>query len=207
MLYHQFAWTYDLVSWFVSWGQWQEWIRLPLSYLEEGPILELGCGPGHLLLATQKEGKSIFGLDLSPQMLRISRKRLINANLLPVLTNSDGRSLPFASGRFTQAVATFPTEYVFTLQTLQEIYRVLDEKGEFICIPMAWISEKGTVYRFLGWLFRITGQSRDLNNLHLEKIINLFSKAGFHLQWEIVPLKHSNVLLFRASKDINVSAK
>ncbi len=47
LLYHQFAWTYDLVSATVSLGHWQEWVRASLPYLH-GRTLEIGYGPGHL---------------------------------------------------------------------------------------------------------------------------------------------------------------
>lgn len=207
LLYHQFAWTYDLVSWVVSWGQWQEWIHLPLPHLGNGPILELGSGPGHLLLAGIQEGRRIHGLDLSSQMLNIARKRLTKADVSPSLTRGEGRSLPFVAGKFSQVVATFPTEYIFTLETLIEIHRVLENGGEFLCIPMAWMNEDSLIYRFLGWLFRFTGQSRDLNQLHLDHLINLFTKAGFNLQWEVIPLKHSNVLMIRANKQPDIGAR
>jgi len=200
LLYHQFAWTYDLVSWLVSWGQWQTWIRLSLPYLHDGPILELGSGPGHLLLEGLKAGKHMVGLDFSPQMLKIAGKRLTRSGYAPLLTRGDGRFLPYPSRKFKTVVATFPTEYIFTSQALKEIHRVLDDSGEFICIPMAWINEKGLIFRFLGWLFRITGQSKDLNQLHLEPSLKPFAEAGFELKWDIIPLKHSNVILLTASK-------
>ncbi len=205
LLYHQFAWTYDLVSWVVSWGQWQTWIQQSLPYLREDPVLELGSGPGHLLLKGLEAGKHMVGLDFSPQMLTIARNRLSRSGFTPLLTRGDGRFLPYPSGHFKRVVATFPTEYIITSQTLEEIRRVLGDSGEFICVPMAWINEKGGIYRLLGWLFRTTGQSRDLNQLHLDKSIKLFSQAGFDLKWEVIPLKHSSVLLLRATKQANAA--
>ena len=47
LLYHHFAWTYDLVADIVSLGQWKDWVRTALPYLD-GCVLELGYGPGHL---------------------------------------------------------------------------------------------------------------------------------------------------------------
>ncbi len=41
-----------------------------------GPVLELGCGTGRVLLPTARAGIAITGLDLSPGMLRILRGRL-----------------------------------------------------------------------------------------------------------------------------------
>jgi len=41
-----------------------------------GPILELGCGTGRVLLPITRGGAEIHGLDLSPSMLQICRNRL-----------------------------------------------------------------------------------------------------------------------------------
>ena len=41
-----------------------------------GPVLELGCGTGRVLIPTAREGIQITGLDLSPDMLKICRERL-----------------------------------------------------------------------------------------------------------------------------------
>ena len=76
LLYHQFAWSYDLVSNIVSIGMWEEWIKSVLPDLVGPQILELGHGPGHIQKSLLQEGKQIVGLDLSPQMGRISEKRM-----------------------------------------------------------------------------------------------------------------------------------
>jgi SAM-dependent methyltransferase len=41
-----------------------------------GPVLELGCGTGRVLIPTARAGVPIVGLDLSPHMLRVARERL-----------------------------------------------------------------------------------------------------------------------------------
>jgi SAM-dependent methyltransferase len=42
----------------------------------EGPVLELGCGTGRVLIPTARAGAPIVGLDGSPRMLEICRARL-----------------------------------------------------------------------------------------------------------------------------------
>jgi SAM-dependent methyltransferase len=42
----------------------------------EGPVLEVGCGTGRVLIPTARAGVEITGLDLSPYMLAVCRKRL-----------------------------------------------------------------------------------------------------------------------------------
>ena len=41
-----------------------------------GPVLEVGCGTGRVLIPTAREGVEIVGLDLSEHMLAICRGRL-----------------------------------------------------------------------------------------------------------------------------------
>jgi SAM-dependent methyltransferase len=42
----------------------------------KGPVLELGCGTGRVLIPTAREGVEIVGLDLSPSMLSLCREKL-----------------------------------------------------------------------------------------------------------------------------------
>jgi SAM-dependent methyltransferase len=41
-----------------------------------GPVLEIGCGTGRVLIPTAQAGIEISGLDLSPHMLAVCRERL-----------------------------------------------------------------------------------------------------------------------------------
>lgn len=41
-----------------------------------GPVLEIGCGTGRVLIPTARAGIEIVGLDLSPHMLAVCRSRL-----------------------------------------------------------------------------------------------------------------------------------
>ncbi len=41
-----------------------------------GPVLEIGCGTGRLLIPTAKAGVSVTGLDNSKEMLKICRRKL-----------------------------------------------------------------------------------------------------------------------------------
>lgn len=45
--------------------------RLPV----DGPVCDMGCGPGHLAKHLRSRGIDAFGLDLSPGMIRVARRR------------------------------------------------------------------------------------------------------------------------------------
>ena len=47
-----------------------------MAELAAGPVLEVGCGTGRVLVPTARAGIEIVGLDASPSMLSVCRKRL-----------------------------------------------------------------------------------------------------------------------------------
>ncbi|WP_191297581.1 class I SAM-dependent DNA methyltransferase [Lentzea cavernae] len=42
--------------------------------LTDGPVADLGCGPGHLTAHLRSLGLDVFGLDLSPAMIALARE-------------------------------------------------------------------------------------------------------------------------------------
>ncbi|MGH3462520.1 MAG: class I SAM-dependent methyltransferase [Kribbellaceae bacterium] len=41
---------------------------------DDGPVADLGCGPGHVTAHLESLGLSAFGLDLSPKMVELARR-------------------------------------------------------------------------------------------------------------------------------------
>lgn len=80
-----------------------------------GPILELGCGSGRLLLPLARAGYEVTGVDNSPTMLARARKRLdaepevVQRRVTLVEADMASFVLPGASGRFALAVVGFNT--------------------------------------------------------------------------------------------------
>lgn len=198
LLYHQFAWTYDTVAAIVSVGRWQRWVQTVTPLLNTPLILELGFGPGHLQRAIAEAKLSIVGLDLSPQMCRIARKRLRKKNLPYMFVNGKAQCLPFPSDTFYQVVATFPSEYILESQTLLEVHRVLKLSGQLIVLPMAWIQGNRLTDRFAKLLLSLDGQSYHLPKEGLQPLLN----AGFTVKSEYLEIPDSQVLLIRATKTI-----
>src|SRR5512143_2186632 len=79
LLYHPFAFTYDLVAATVSLGRWKAWVFSILPYVEGTRLLELGHGPGHLQRILRDRGLASVGLDESAPMGNLARKRLRQA--------------------------------------------------------------------------------------------------------------------------------
>ncbi|RJP55026.1 MAG: methyltransferase domain-containing protein [Anaerolineaceae bacterium] len=196
-LYHGLAFTYDLVAWIVSFGQWIEWTKTVIPHLHGPRVLELGHGPGHLQRIFLDLGLAAFGLDESSQMSHLAHRRLLQSGYAqPNLAGGLGQALPFATESFDSIVATFPAPYIAEARTLSEARRVLRNGGRLIVLPAAWPKN-----RLLRWLYRVTGESpAEGVDILKEKVIALLSRAGFEARVELLDLKSSELLLILAQK-------
>ena len=68
----------------------------------EDPVVEIGCGPGHIGAFVRHHGRFVLGMDLSPEMATLAQSRLDGAlvgdmRLLPFGTSSVGAMVAFYS--------------------------------------------------------------------------------------------------------------
>ena len=105
-----------------------------------GPVLEIGCGTGRVLVPTARAGVGIVGLDLSPAMLAVCRERLAvepaDVQSRARLVQADMRQ--FALGtRFALATVPFrPFQHLLTVDDqiacLRTIHEHLQPGGRLI---------------------------------------------------------------------------
>lgn len=200
LLYHQLAWTYDLVARIVSLGSWQEWVLCALPYLPGRDILELGHGPGHMQVELLTAGKRSFALDLSWQMNRMAFHLLKRNHLPGNIINGYAQSLPFPDASFNHIVATFPTEYIFQPETLSEARRVLRDSGTLVVIPAAILTGKGWIVRALRLIYKVTGQGPDaFDQQFIDHLVQPFHSAGFDTTAKVNDLGNSQVMVLITS--------
>ena len=207
LLYHPFAWTYNLVSWTVSLGRWKDWVKSVVPFIEGNRVLELGHGPGHLQHILRGLNLLTVGLDESRQMGFLAKRNLHDSGYTQNdLIRGLGQDLPFPTEVFDTVVATFPTEYIFESRSLSEVHRVLTNGGRLIVLPVAWITGADLLNKVAAWLFRVTGQApSDLSQEAINRLVEPFSKVGFKVQTEQLEVKSSLVLIVIAEKrGINV---
>ncbi len=200
LLYHELAWSYDLVAASVSIGMWVDWVKAVIPYLEGRSVLEIGFGPGHLQVALSQSCPIVIGIDASSQMALQTRRRLTNRQLKPNLALSYAQSLPFADRTFDQIVSTFPAEFIFDPSTTAEAYRVLKPNGTFIILPFAWITGSGVLDRLAGGVFRFTGQAPQWD----EQLIVPLQNSGFDVKFEMNKLSGSEVIIIIARRQSKV---
>jgi len=105
-----------------------------------GPVLEVACGTGRVLLPIAREGIPITGMDLSPHMLRICRERLASepgaVRAIAKTVLADMRRFDLGS-RFNLVTLPFrPFQHLSTvedqLSCLASIHRHLSDDGMLI---------------------------------------------------------------------------
>jgi len=111
----------------------------------DGPIktiLDLGCGTGNHAIPLAKRGYEVTGIDISPDMLKIAKKKVSNLqpstfNFQPILLQGDIRSLDlgkkFDAVLMMFAVLGYQTSNENVLSALRTVQRHLrPKKGLFI---------------------------------------------------------------------------
>jgi ubiquinone/menaquinone biosynthesis C-methylase UbiE len=196
LLYHPFAFTYDLVAAAVSFGRWKDWTNAILPYIEGARVLELGFGPGHLQRTLLSRGLFVVGLDESRQMATLAKNHLFESGYTQInLSRGLAQQLPYPNGSFNTIVTTFPTEYIFDPCTLAEVRRCLLNGGRLVLLPAAWPKSP-----LLGWLYKITGESPSTIDPIIQRVKPIFVDAGFEVRLERLEEKSSLLLVVIATK-------
>jgi SAM-dependent methyltransferase len=126
-----------------------------------GPVLELGCGTGRVLLPVGRRGTPVVGIDLSDRMLARARARVRRARLgaRVHLVRGDIRHLPFPDGRFALVMAPYGILQSLTSDAdlraaLSSVARALRPGGRFamelVADLPAW-QEYSQATKLRGW--------------------------------------------------------
>ena len=135
---------------------------LKLLSLRPGEVvLEIGFGTGYSLKemasSVGKNGKA-YGIDITPQMLEITTKRLKRAGLgeRVELYEGDARKMPYEDGKFDAVYMAGTLELFDTPdipRVLKEIKRVLKVGGRLCLASLTKEAREGSLFvRFYEWL-------------------------------------------------------
>jgi ubiquinone/menaquinone biosynthesis C-methylase UbiE len=125
-------------------------IRL-FSPTKEMNILDVGCGTGTHLDLYRRYECNLYGLDLSPSMLEVARKRLGNAAKLELGNATD---MPYEDNQF-DLVITMLSLHEMPPETrsavIMEMKRVLKEDGCILLIDF----HPGPYQPLQGWISKV----------------------------------------------------
>jgi demethylmenaquinone methyltransferase/2-methoxy-6-polyprenyl-1,4-benzoquinol methylase len=128
--------TYDRYARLLSFGQDPRWRSFLVSRIppEAGHVLDVASGTGAVAiqLVRAEGGRTVVGIDQSPEMLAAGRERVERAGLSGRIELREGRAgaLPFADGEFDALTFTYLLRYVDDVPaTLRELARVVRPGG------------------------------------------------------------------------------
>lgn len=144
--YTSFAQVYDLFMDNVPYEEWCEYIKSLLKEykIEDGLVLDLGCGTGKITRLLEDAGYDMIGIDYSEEMLEIAREHQEEgSNILYLLQDMREFEL-YGTVRAVVSVCdsmNYITEEEDLLQVFRLVNNYLDPKGLFIF-------DLNTVYKY-----------------------------------------------------------
>ncbi len=136
--------TYDRYARLLSFGQDPRWRRFLVSRVQADAVrvadVATGTAAVAIELARAVPGRTVVGVDQSPEMLAAGRERVARAGLAERIELREGRAeaLPFADGEFDALTFTYLLRYVDDPgATLRELARVVRPGGTVAMLEFA----------------------------------------------------------------------
>lgn len=138
------AHRYDLNNRLHSFGRDQAWRRVAVSEAALRPgdaVLDVACGTGDLASAFARAGAgSVTGLDFTPEMLAIARRRFSGKRATRDVQwiEGDAQALPMADGSFDVVSIAFGIRNVADpARAIREFRRVLRPGGRLVILEFS----------------------------------------------------------------------
>lgn len=150
-------------------------------------VLEIGFGTGYSLKeiasAVGEKGKA-YGIDITPEMLKITGKRLNRAGLMErvALYEGDARKMPYEDNKFDAIYMASTLELFDTPdipRILKEIKRVLKPGGRLGIASLTREGDEGSLFiRIYEWLHRRSPKYISCRPIYLARSLK---NAGFKI--------------------------
>lgn len=173
-----------------------------LSVKEGDVVLEIGVGTGFSLQEIAKlvgaAGKA-YGIDITPQMLRLTEKRLRKAALLDrvELHEGDARAMRYEDNMFDEVYMAGTLELFDTPdipRVLNEIKRVLKPSGRFGVVSLSKEGRENFWFlRFYEWMHRKLPKYASCRPIYVEQVIkdtgfDIIKRQEFMIM-KLIPMK------------------
>jgi len=148
--YHAWPRFYDGLSQLLSFGQWEKWQNSVFEDLTGKKILEIGVGPGSLLIRMAKKGFTVIGAEIRKGMAYEARRRVKATGLDIDILYNPYHKMPFKDEAFDCIVMTFVLAEIKNLDAaIVEMKRVLKKGGKIIIVAGGMPQDQNLVARLL----------------------------------------------------------
>ncbi len=151
-----------------------------LSVTPSEVVLEVGVGTGYSLKEIAnfvgEKGKA-HGIDVTPQMLELTRKRLKKAGFMDrvELYEGDARRMPYQNDKFDAVYMASTLELFDTPDipvVLREVKRVLKPSGRLGVASLTKEGREGSLFiRFYEWLHQKVPKYVNCRPIYVEKLL------------------------------------
>lgn len=184
--------SYDKLSKFYDYFTWFEkkYSKRALELLDvqgDETVLEIGFGTGHCLkLIAESVGKNgkAYGIDISPEMVKITRRRLERVRLIDrvELHCGDAARMPYKDNLFDAVFMSFTLELFDTPEiprVLNEIKRVLKPYGRLGVVSMSNKNGGSILLKIYKWAHQKFPKYVDCRPIYVEKSVK---NAGYEIK-------------------------
>ncbi len=134
--YGGFAQVYDMFMDNVDYHQWCSYaITLLHRYgMQDGTLVEIGCGTGTGTMLFTKAGYDMIGIDISQEMLEIAESKKETEDIVYVLQDATELELPFPVPAMVSIgdSMNYITDYGDFMQVLKKVRQFLEPDGIFV---------------------------------------------------------------------------
>ena len=145
--YSEFARVYDLFMDNVPYEEWAEYLHglLVENGVEEGLVLELGCGTGSLTEILADKGYDMIGLDNSDDMLNIAIEKKEKSGHDILYLNQDMREFElYGTVRAIVSICD-SMNYITEEEELLEVFKLVNN---YLDIGGVFIFDMNTIYKY-----------------------------------------------------------
>ncbi len=134
--YSGFAQVYDMFMDNVPYERWRDYIVAALKQenIEDGLLLELGCGTGKMTRLLAREGYDMIGVDMSEEMLNEATQASVGSEILYLLQDMREFEL-YGTVRAVVSICD-SMNYILSEAELEQVFSLvnnyLDPKGIFL---------------------------------------------------------------------------
>ena len=177
-LFDRIAGHYDRLNHLLSLNADRRWRRVAVRGMQPAEqVLDVAIGTADLTIELLRSNKAqhITGIDLSPAMMAIGKKKVNdnvndndNVNERVVFMQANALEMPFADGTFDAVTSSYGVRNFSDLdQGLREMYRVLRSGGELMILELSYPTNRLIAWGYdvyfshiLPWIGRIISHDK-----------------------------------------------